>query len=176
MRINEFWNLGDFDQWLLEGTYSSMRLTGPSQKIMKAYQAHWQIQDAVPPELMHVTVISSPHADVNFDLYQILHGPITIKKSTFGLAFKGFGAALVLTFDSDKLTQQYQRSLDSGSKPKFPVFRPHITLSYNSEKNSHLIGRLEPPDSDLQIIGERPTQYSETTAAKFRELSSPETH
>lgn len=167
MKLTEIIRYQEYLKLLFEGSYTSFTLHPDSQKALQQYIDKYDIKKPIDPKNLHVTLIASPDADLDLHIYPVKKTPIVLDHNTFRIKFRDFGSALVVVLENSELERQYKLAIASGAIPKFPVFKPHITLSYHADANMHLKGvdsegnyKLPPPDFDIILIDEHVEEYS----------------
>ena len=145
--------------FLIEGTYASYKLSKESAQKLSDWIRDSEIIEPVPIEDLHVTTTYS-EADIEIEPSD---KPIVLKKEDFDIAV--FGRALVLTVKSDELQKIHKSAIEAGADYKYESYKPHISLSYNSEANDNLLPLLMVPDFDITLSHEEVEKLKEEIPA-----------
>ena len=144
--------------FLIEGTYASYKLSKESAQNLSDWIRDSEIIEPVPIEDLHVTTTYS-EADIEIEPSD---KPIILKKEDFDIAV--FGRALVLTVKSDELQKIHKSAIEAGADYKYESYKPHISLSYNSEANDNLLPLLMVPNFDITLSHEEVEPLKEEPA------------
>jgi hypothetical protein len=155
-RYKIFKNNEIVESYLFEGTYASYKLSKESAQNLSDWIRDSEIIEPVPIEELHVTTTYS-EADIEIEPSD---KPIILKKEDFDIAV--FGRALVLTVKSDELQNIHKSAIEAGADYKYESYKPHISLSYNSEANDNLLPLLMVPDFDITLSHEEVEKLKES--------------
>jgi hypothetical protein len=136
-----------------EGLYSYFNLTKTSQKLLHAWAVEQGIDNIVPADELHATVIYSLN---DFDGYTVSpERTIFISPKTYEMKVLGppEKPALVLSFYSEKLVNRYKEAKQLGAKFLYPNFIPHITISYDWDYRKD-ISQIEVPSFPIVLQNE----------------------
>ena len=129
-----------------EPTYSQMRVDDATGELIRAWAAGQGFQTVVDD--LHVTLAYS-REPVDLSGVQLLDG-FAVPRTGRGL--DQFGDAVVLTFTSARLTQQWQAIRDAGASWDFPDYQPHITITY--EKGGAELADVRPYTGPIVLLDE----------------------
>jgi 2'-5' RNA ligase len=131
------------------GAFVAWMLSSKTAREMFDWASYMGVQNVVPPEEMHATIIYAPESPLDSDLHgtRPLQMPIELshlnrpKTRVFGEA--GSAGCLVTTYDSDQLAARHRFFRDTFNLiPTFPTFVPHITLSYDAHSQRPEVMRI----------------------------------
>lgn len=142
--------------FITEGTYASFKLTEESAQALADWIEESGIIEPVPMEDLHVT---TTYSEVDVDI-KPSDKSIVLDHNEFEIAV--FGRALVLVVRSEELQEIHKAALDAGAVYKYETYKPHITLSYNSEANDNLLPLLMVPEFDIELSHEEVEKLNET--------------
>src|ERR1700733_10046894 len=131
------------------GLYSFRKLNKSSVEYLHHWQDENNIPNSTPPTELHCTILCS---DVAVPGYTVDPTPVLLDPKTFGI--KMLNEALVLTFKSSSLEEQWQQGMNLGAIYKWPTFVPHISLSYKVPID-YDYSDLKPPPVHIILDGEQ---------------------
>ena len=141
------------DPTLLTGTYVGARLSFDTEDKLVNWLRKTGMQNPEPRENLHVTIIGDKKRQ--FPWKPRSYAPLEISPSSMFLDefdSEDDGTALVLRFESPELQERHQWARDTyGVEWKFPEYKPHITLGYNTGMKPE---ELPEPDFPLFIARE----------------------
>lgn len=145
---------------LLEGVYAQFKLTPESAQELADWIEENEIVEPVEKDELHIT---TTYSKVDIDLEPSDKKNIVLSSKDFSIAV--YGRALVIEVDSDILQDIHKAAIDAGASYDYAVYKPHITISYNSEANENLIPILFPPNFDITLSHEEVSPLKEEIPA-----------
>lgn len=158
MRLLEFYAVTEDDS--KTGTFVGAKLSPDTEKDILDWYDRVGMENPEPREDLHITLIGDKKREFPWDCQE--YPPLEIDPSTFSL--EEFGdeedKALVLRFESPELEERHWWGRETHNIDwKFPVYKPHITLGYDTGLNPE---DLPMPDFPLIITGEFTTPWEST--------------
>ena len=155
-----------------KGTRSSFKLSPESSKELFSWMEEKQIADPIPADGLHVSLVYSRKTIPEYAPHQ---KTIILQKEKYILNNSDFGV-LVLEVDSDILQALYKEVVEKYKiESDFPTYKPHITLSNNTELNKNI--DLVPPYFDIVLNRENVEEIEEeadgTTTSSVATYSLP---
>ena len=131
------------------GLYVCVEFDMETLNNFEKYLSQYSIPNETPISKLHTTIIFSEKY-VNFppEKYEETIDPESYDFELFGEDKN----CLVLTFESEKLTERWKKATDAGALFKFDTYVPHVTLSYNIEDFD--IEKLSLPTFQINIVNE----------------------
>jgi hypothetical protein len=146
------------------GLYTYRKLNATSIEYLHDWSQVNKIPNALRPVDYHCTVVQS---DVPIPGYAADPTMVMLDPKTFGVQM--LNQALVITFRSDALEEQWQRAMNLGAQSKWPTYVPHITLSYQIPVEFDLTV-FKPPTSYLILEREE----CRAASTEWKGFDSPE--
>lgn len=138
------------------GTFISYQLTNTSAAKLVEWAKAEGLNDIVPAEKLHVTVVWTKKIIPKYELIDDI-----IRLDPFSFSMNCFGDAIVIEVFSNQLNARYEYSKTVGAVHTYPYYRPHITISYDKSSNTDLIEKLGPPKFAIYLEKETATDLSE---------------
>jgi hypothetical protein len=143
-----------------EGVYAQYKLKPESAQALADWIEENEIVEPVDKEDLHIT---TTYSEGDFDLQPSDKKNIVLSNKDFKIAV--YGRALVIEVDSDELQDIHKAAIDAGADYKYDSYKPHITISYNSEANENLIPIIFPPNFDITLSHEEVSPLKEEIPA-----------
>lgn len=143
-----------------KGAYVSWLLSHRSAHDIYGWARSMGVTNLIDPEEMHCTIIADPERALDSSLHgeRYLTCPIELgayhRPCTRILGQPGEDGALATTYDSDTLMRRHQIFRDRfGLQPTFPVYIPHISLSYDAHSQApEVLHRLVNSPCRLPVV------------------------
>ena len=145
---------------LIEGVYAQYKLKPESAKALADWMEENEIVEPVDKNELHIT---TTYSETDFELEPSDKKNIVLSNKDFKIAV--YGRALVIEVDSDDLQAIHKAAMDAGADYKYDTYKPHITISYNSEANENIIPLLFPPNFDITLSHEEVSPLKEEIPA-----------
>ena len=147
------------------GLFTFRRLNLQSAEFLVGWMQENGIPNQLPLNELHCSVVGSevPVEGYSPDPTLIMLNPATYK-------IEMLGEALVISFRSDPLEEQWQRAMNLGAKTFFPTYIPHITLSYKVPLD-YDFGDLKPPPIFLVLQSEEIKAHSNNGKTSINEYT-----
>jgi len=138
------------------GVYSWRELDPTTKSKLNAWIKENDIKNPVPPNLLHVSVITSltPVHD-----YQPDTKKLTIYKDKMTITKLGNG--LIIKFPSPEIDHQWDKAKELGARMRWPSSLPHVTITYNFNEPITK-ERFTPLDFHFVLEPEETRPYDET--------------
>jgi hypothetical protein len=137
------------------GTYVGVKYSAQTKAWIMEYMKTNKIPNPLISDDLHSTVLYST-TQVDFPALGVLSEPMSIDASNIHLELFGEEdadkRALVMTFESEWLTERHELAMSLGGTHGFPDYLPHITLSYDAKFFDY--AKLEKPQGVIQVASE----------------------
>ena len=131
-----------------KGIYAFYSLSEKSIKAMGEWIESVGIVEPLGNDKLHVTTVYSKKT---FDIIPS-NIKIMIDKSSYKIAI--YEEALVLEVKSEELQKLNKQRMDAGAVSDYPIYKPHLTLSYAASKNNKFINDARIPKFDILLTHE----------------------
>lgn len=109
------------------GTYGAFNLWEGSRELLSGYCDHRSIPNRLAPDEFHVTVLYSRKVHPDYEPHP--HHIFTAR----AVGLEMFDTALVVLLDCPELVTYHEHLMTTlGATYDFPVYRPHVALSYDA--------------------------------------------
>ncbi len=152
------------------GTYSSLKLSPTSAKLLYSWMAAQGVENIVPQDEMHVTVVWS---EKELNGYLPNETSFMVPPASYEWKVLGNPPALVLSFYSQQLNDKYKVAKMLGAESKFPYFIQHVTVSYTWDHRNDM-SQLELPPFPIMLVKEtvKPLTEDARSLSRLPELKA----
>ena len=138
-----------------QGTYAGVKFDNATKKAIREFTKQHNIPNVVPRDKLHTTVLYSRKHLPNYKPLGKFEDALEGEFKEF-VIWKGQdeGLCLVMLFDCTELVQRHNQLMDEHKATfDYDEYRPHITLSYNVEKDFD-VNALDAYSGPINIVEE----------------------